>query len=367
MKKLKFIPIMIFFFSFILIRAEGKPEIFKPNNENISYTGRIDFSNPERPLLSGSAAYIELTFKGSYCELLLEDEGMGNNYNYMVIVLDGEYKGRIKITKETPNYVIAENLEDKEHTLLVSKATEAQVGYVAFNGIICSELLPFVKPEKRKIEFIGNSITCGMGLDTSEVSCGTGSWIDQHNAYLSYGPLAARFLNADWLLSSYSGIGMTRFWNAEGPKMPDVYHNTFLQPDSLTLWNAENFIPDIISICLGQNDFSDGDNSYQRAELDSSTYVRNYINFLKMLRSRYPETTICMLTSPMQDGVKDLLIKRYLQAIKNYMKDIEHQDHFYIYAFPQMYHNGCSWHPNKEEHEEMAKGLIPFYKKVMGW
>ena len=345
----------------------AQSKTFTPDNENIHYTGRIDFTNPQQPLISGSAAYFELKFKGTDCELLLEDEGMGDNYNYMSIVLDGKYLGRIKITKEIHLYTITENLTDDEHTLMVSKATEAQIGYVAFKGIVCQELLPFKKNITRQIEFIGNSITCGMGLDTSEVPCGTGKWFDEHNAYLAYGPLSARALNADWLLSSYSGIGMARFWNAEEPIMPDVYHNTFLKPDSITLWNAESYIPDLISICLGQNDFSDGDDSYNRTELDSAAYVNNYIAFVKMLRDRYPNATVCMLTSPMQEGIKDLKLKSYLKTVKEFLETNENQNKLFIYAFPQMYVNGCSWHPNKEEHEKMAEGLIPFYKKVMGW
>ncbi len=368
MKKYPFLSVagILFFFIFCTTN-EAKGDLFKPDNKNIHYSGRIDFTNPEMPLISGSAAYFEFKFRGSSCGLILKDEGYGENYNYMAVVLDGEYKGRVKISKSKNNYLVAENLPDDTHTLLMAKATEAQVGYVALAGIICDDILPYEKQITRTIEFIGNSITCGMGLDDSEVACGSGTWIDQHNAYLAYGPLSARALNADWLLSSYSGIGMVRFWNAEEPKISDVYHNTFLKPDSSSLWNKDAYNPDLISICLGQNDFSDGDGSYNRLELDSVKYVNNYIDFIKMLRERYPDATICLLTSPMQDGIKDLKMKSYLQTVKSYMENRENQTKIFIYAFPQMYVGGCSWHPGKAEHEKMAEGLIPFYKEIMGW
>ena len=124
-----------------------------------------------------------------------------------------------------------------------------------------------------------------MGMDTSEIPCGSGVWYDHHNAYLAYGPLIARELNADWLLSSVSGIGMFRNWNSPGPTMPEVYQNLYLNTDSTVVWNAQTYIPDLISICLGTNDFSDGDGSYERTDLDSATFVNRYIQFVKFIRN----------------------------------------------------------------------------------
>ncbi|HEX9973815.1 MAG TPA: acetyl xylan esterase, partial [bacterium] len=184
----------------------------------------------------------------------MDDQNLYDNHNYISVVIDGNYHGRMKVSKDQSKYRVAKDLKNTEHTLLVCKATEAQIGYIEFLGISCSEILPFKKERHRKIEFIGNSITCGMGMDTSEIPCGSGTWYDQHNAYLAYGPLVARELNGDWLLSSVSGIGMIRNWNSPGPTMPEVYQNLYLNTDSTAAWNARAYLPDLISICLGTND-----------------------------------------------------------------------------------------------------------------
>jgi lysophospholipase L1-like esterase len=346
---------------------KAQQTLFKPDNPFIQYTGRIDFRDPEKPRLSGAGSYIQFKCRGSSCDILLEDQNLYNNHNYISVVIDGNYQGRIRVSKDNLKYQLAKDLDDKDHIVLVCKATEAQIGYVDFLGLLCAEILPFENSNKRKIEFIGNSITCGMGLDLAEIPCDSAQWYDQHNAYLAYGPLVARQLQADWLLSSVSGIGITHNWNSPGPTMPEVYRNTFLDTNSASLWDVRAYTPDMVSICLGTNDFSDGDGTYERVPLDSAGFVGDYINFLKYIRSRYPEASICCLTSPMHSGEKSIRLRSYLVTITEYMNKVEKDDKIYLFTFSRFYTNGCSWHPDKEDHQKMAEELLPFYKKVMGW
>ncbi len=259
----------------------SRPVLHKPDSRHFLYTGRIDFTDPGKPRLSSAGAYIQARFKGSACSILLEDQNLNNNHNYISVVIDGEYLGRVKISRNIVEYPLVSGLPDREHTLQVIKATESQIGYIDFLGLICERIFPVEGNLKRKIEFIGNSITCGMGLDMSGIPCDSGEWYDQHNAYLAYGPKAAGELHADWLLSSVSGIGITRNWNSPGPTMPQVYANTFLDTNPQLIWDRDSYVPDLVSVCLGTNDFSDGDGSYDRAELDSAQFVNDYIRFIQ--------------------------------------------------------------------------------------
>ncbi len=341
--------------------------LFVPDNQYIQYTGRIDFTNPERPRLSGAGAYFQVKFRGSACDIILEDQNLYNNHNYLSIAIDSKYKRRIKVSKDKTKYQIARNLTDSEHNLLVCKATESQIGYVEFLGILCNDILPLEKKRKRKIEFIGNSITCGMGLDTSDIPCDSAEWYDQHNAYLAYGPLLSKELNADWLLSSVSGIGIFRNWNSPGPTMPEVYQNMYLNTDSTSLWDAHSFIPDLVSICLGTNDFSDGDGTYVREALDSTKFVKDYIQFIRSIRNRYPQAQICCLTSPLLSSEKSVQLTNYLSAVIHHMKKVEYDNKIQMFIFSRSYTNGCTDHPNKEDHRTMARELLPFFKRVMNW
>ncbi len=360
--------IILFIIILSITQCQPKPfEFHKASHPNIEYTGRIDFSNPEKPKLSGAASYIQITFTGTHCTVYFKDQYLYQNHNYMTAILDDEYLGRFQIERRKQTYDLAKDLENKEHTLLLCKATESQIGYVEFIGISCGDLLPVEDIRTRKIEFIGNSITCGMGLDFTDLPCDSGEWYDQHNAYLAYGPIIAQQLDSDWLLSSSSGIGVYRNWNSPGPTMPQVYHNLFLDEDTTLKWQPGTYNPDLISICLGTNDFSEGDGTYDRADVDSVQFVRKYINFIIMIQNLHPNSTICCVNSPMKQGKEKTRLGNFIKASIRQIKRKGTHQNIHFFEFTNAYNNGCTTHPDMEDHQQMAEELIPFYKKVMDW
>jgi len=130
---------------------------------------------------------MEFQFKGTTCAVILHDEVLwGKNHNYLEIVVDGK-PYRTQTTSANDTIWVAQQLPHQVHRVLVCKNTEANIGYLEFAGVICSQLIPLPPRPPHRIECIGNSITCGTGSDQSAVPCGKGVWQDQHNAYLSYG------------------------------------------------------------------------------------------------------------------------------------------------------------------------------------
>ncbi len=341
--------------------------VHAPDHPYIRYTGRIDFADPNKPRLIGAGAYVQLRFKGSDCTVMLEDKGPEGQHGYIAVELDGQYQGRVKVTRGQTRYQVARHLADVEHNLLVCKATEAQNGYIDVSGVQCDELLPLDEPAKRRIEFIGDSITCGMGLDLSDLPCGSGQWYDQHNAYLAYGPLLARALEADWLLSSVSGIGVSRNWNGPGPIMTWVYNNLYLTSQTWVPWKEKSYDPQLVCICLGTNDFSDGDGSYEREPVDGERFVDNYIDLIRLIRERYGSVRICCLTSPMLSGDKAARLKELLSAVVKHMRTRERDERIYMFEFSHSSAGGCDSHPDAVEHQQIAEELLPFVKETMNW
>ncbi len=342
--------------------------LYQSNDPNIHYVGRIDFSDSLRPKLSSAGAYFTFTMRGTSCTILVENQYEETNHNYISVAIDGKYKGRIMIKKGVSSYTIAENMTYSAHNILVCKATESFIGYIELQGIRCKKILPAKKLPERKIEFIGNSITSGAEMDISAFLCDSGVWHDRHNAYLAYGPLVARSLNAQWVLSSISGMGLTRNWNNEGPGVPEFYDNLYLNADSTKPWTAECYSPDLVAICLGTNDNSLGDGSYDRKTLDSTTFVNAYIGFVSHIRSRYPKATICLINSPVFDGTDKERFKGYLEATVNAIKATTGDEQVFAFTYVHVYgKDGCSGHPDVEEHQKMTKELVPYLKKIMGW
>jgi lysophospholipase L1-like esterase len=365
-------PLHIYFFIIAAIMFSCKDSIetqslYSPDNPNIHFTGRIDFSDSLKPKLSNAGAYFFFTMRGTSCTLVLENEYDEPNHNYISIAIDGHYKKRIRVSKGKIRYLIADKMTYSVHTVLVCKATESFIGYIELRGIQCRSLLKTRKIPTRKIEFIGNSITSGAEMDTSEFPCDSDVWHDRHNAYLAYGPVVARLLNSKWLLSSISGMGLTRNWNNEGPGVPAFYDNLYLNADSTKPWTADRYVPDLVTICLGTNDNSAGDGSYNRKPLDSATFVNKYIQFVGHVHERYPEATICLINSPVFSGDDRERFKKYLETVVYSVKSVRSDTKIFCFTYQNTYNKGCSEHPNLAEHREMAEELRPFLKGIMDW
>ncbi|HEY1021082.1 MAG TPA: SGNH/GDSL hydrolase family protein, partial [Flavisolibacter sp.] len=227
-------------------------------------------------------------------------------------------------------------------------------------------IISLQRPSAPLIEFIGNSITCGAAADPSDVPCGTGVYHDQHNAYLAYGPQVARALNANFLLSSVSGIGVYRNWNSDGPTMPQVYEQTDFQQNSSQKWNFNNYSPDVVSIALGTNDFSRGDGKKERLPFDSARFVNTYIRFVQQVQAKYPSARLALLSSPMINGSARELLQNCITAVKAGVDAAQPKAKpIAIFFFEPMQASGCTGHPNVAEHGRMAESLLPFFRNLL--
>lgn len=252
------------------------------------------------------------------------------------------------------------------HTVWVYKATEAHTGPVHIQKVRGQQLRPLVKPTAPIIEFIGNSITCGAAADPAAVPCDTGQYHDQHNAYMAYGPRVARALEAQFVLSCVSGIGVYRNWNSNGPTMPEVYEKANFQDNSQIRWDFSTYTPAVVSIALGTNDFSTGDGKVERQPFDSARFVNSYIDFVKLVKSKYPNARIALLSSAMVQGANRTLLQNTLLAVKAAI-DAAYpaQQQVAVHFFEPMQARGCSGHPSVEDHAILAQELIPFFGELL--
>lgn len=328
---------------------------YKPSNSLIQYYGRIQ--NSESGLLRfwSPGVYIKSSFDGSKCSFVLNDQVLyGNVHNYIELVIDGK-QFRFQ-TRFKANLITVHGLQKTKHNLTICKDTESSQGYLEFAGISCKKLLSLPEKPARKIEFIGNSITCGYGADTSEIACHKGQWYDQHNAYMAYGPITARALNAQWQLTAVSGIGLIHSCCGMKILMPQVYDKIDLHEDSLA-YDFNNYTPDLVSICLGQND----------GIQDSTAFCSAYVDFIKTVRSKYPDAKILLLSSPMADANLRLALKKYISSVVNYFHE-NNDSEVYKFFYEKQYNKGCDTHPDLKEHKEIAGLLIQFIKdkKLLG-
>jgi lysophospholipase L1-like esterase len=332
------------------------------------YKGRVEKMQENKVMLIGSASSVSFDFSGNSCTISLQSIDSWEHQNYVSLELDGKYIGRIRIEKgAVQSFPITVLNNKKTHHLSIYKATEAANGGVLFAGTTANLIAISATQKKKKIELIGDSITCGYGNDASAIPCGKGDWFDQHNAYYAYGPVLARDLDADFVLSSVSGYGMYRNWNDEHldePIIPDVYENLYLNKDKTKPYNFA-FQPDLVSICLGTNDLSDGDGKKARLPFNEEKYVSNYIDFIKTVYKHAPNTRIVLLNSPMVSGDRNVTmvkcLKKVIQAFEN---DSMHKP-IALFEFQPMSPKGCGYHPDIADDKVMADQLNPFFKKLL--
>jgi Carbohydrate esterase 2 N-terminal/GDSL-like Lipase/Acylhydrolase family len=339
-----------------MAQKQGNAHFFAANDPNIQYVGRIDFSNRGEPRFWAPGAYIMAKFSGRYFSFIINDEAAyGHPQNYIEIVIDGQKKSRIKITAKTDTIQAAERLTPGTHTICICKDTESQNGWLSFAGFYCEALLTPAPLPSRKIEFIGNSITCGSASDLSQIPCGKGQWYDQHNAYLGYGPSTARNLDAQWQLSAVSGIGLVHSCCEMTIAMPQVFDKMDMQSDSIA-WDFSRYQPDVVTICLGQND----------GIQDSALFCGAYNQFIAKLRVYYPHADIICITSPMAGPVLTAAMKNYLTAIVSY-NNAQGDKKVHSYFFTKRYNHGCGGHPDVNEHQQIAQELTLYIKGLMQW
>ncbi|MES2851193.1 MAG: SGNH/GDSL hydrolase family protein [Bacteroidota bacterium] len=332
-----------------------KLSFFSTDHPSIQYIGRIDFSNPKLPRFWQPGVYISIWFEGTSCDVILNDEILwGTNHNYLEVVLDGK-PVRLQTRSKTDTINVGKNLSKGKHSLVVCKNTEANIGYLELVGFRCEKLIKSLAKPQRKIEFIGNSITCGASSDMSAVPCGKGVWQDQHNAYMSYGAVTARTLNTQYHLSSVSGIGLMHSCCNLDVIMPQVFDKVSMRNDTIN-WDFKKYQPDVVTICLGQND----------GVQDSAIFCNNYISFVKRLRSHYPDATFILLSSPMADKTLFAFMQKTLLPVESALKN-EGDKKVYHYFFSRSYTSGCDYHPSLEEHTLIAAELTAAIKEIMHW
>ncbi|MFZ1678639.1 MAG: GDSL-type esterase/lipase family protein [Saprospiraceae bacterium] len=364
------ISVLLCLFSLLVTSGCLKKEfkVYPATSVLLEWSGRtIQDIEGNRQLIS-SASGLKFRFEGDKSIFTLKNEAPDGNYNYISIVLDGIHQERMAIHAHTFISLEIKSLKSAPfHEVEVYKETEAVLGRIVIKSIAADSLLSIRVDERKKIEFIGNSITVGMSDDLSQIPCDKGTWFDQHNAYDAYGPRTARALNLDYMISGVSGIGIYRNWNTDGPTMGTVYDQAYMSADSKDLqWDFKQFTPDIVTICLGTNDLSAGDGVTPRLPFDTTRFINAYVSFLEKINGHYPKAQIVLLNSPIIGDANIGLLNSCLNAVKvNAEKKLNMNTRISVFAFSMFHGDGCGGHPDLEQHKRMADELIPVIKKML--
>lgn len=355
----------------------------KLSQNDLVWYGR-NFTKDNVTYFDYSASGFEFCFTGTKAQMtILSDSANWNEENkgvlgiYVSKINPSDYKGNSlwndfpeDVTKkiflnEYENKILLFESEKQETVLIrVLKLSECAFGYAGLADLqIDGEL---IKPTQReddalKIEFIGDSITCGYGIE--------GVWnVDTFStkterADKAYAFLTAKNLNAKFHLVSWSGIGIISNYVDESVNVPFI---DWLMPSNwpytdksaqlrlgmeIEIWDETKFSPDIVVINLGTNDASFVRDKEERR----LSFVSSYKQLLEAVHRRSPNAKICcclgLMGQLLNNSVKEAIerFNKEFPNVKTKMVDFPVQDEKDGIA--------ADWHPSAITHKKAAEQL----------
>src|SRR5450432_93449 len=349
-----------------------------PTDANLFYNGRVDRTNSAAYRFAYPAVSIRAHFVGTGVSLSLTDHGQGTptSSNFYDVVVDGGMPMVLPVTADQTEYPLADSLPSGEHTVEVFKRIESAPGgspdaglgeFMGFRVPTGTMLLPVVARPHR-IEAVGDSITCGYGVELSTMTPDTAHFSTQNeNAHHSYVALAATLLDAEYQAVAYSGRGMSRnYADGGGLTLPDMYKLTLPDEPQGPAWDATASVPDVVVINLGTNDFS-------TVGVDRDLFRTKYQGFLADLRTDYPNATLLATLGPMLSDYYPVGAAAWtnsqadVQAAVKARNDAGDANVSFLAFAPQTGPWGEDWHPTLAEQQTMANAVVAKVKAAKGW
>lgn len=344
----------------------------KMNDERLSYSGRIDWSEEECPVFIYPCTWVRLRFTGNQLKLHVENHRAYWD-NYMGCILDGKQlslalpqEGRGILT------VPVEQEEKAEHDALIFKRQDA-CHEVKFFGIEIADgarVLEAAEKPARRIEVYGDSVSAGEAAEAVEY---TGCEDPKHNgeysnSWYSYAWMTARRLNAQIHDIAQGGMALMDktgwFHDPDYIGMESAWDKIHYNPDLGTSmdWDFSQYIPQVVVVAIGQNDSHPEDYMKEDPKGEKAEKWRNHYKlFLEKLREKYPcAQIVCCTTLLKHDEAWDEGIGKVVQELRD--------ERITQYLFKRN-GKGTPGHLRIPEAEEMAEELANYVESlnVDGW
>lgn len=339
---------------------------FFADESHVRVLGRSLFINNIR-YLSWSCSGMEFLFTGSKLTAEIwtdwvQDEPWKNIFQpyFAVFVNDGEVpQKRFAIEAGTNSYTIYESNSVHTVKIKILKLSEAAFSKTGIASLSADGELTPTKPLSRRLEFIGDSITCGFGI---EGKCAEeGFRTETENSYITYGAEVAKAFNADFNLISWSTIGVYSSdskEDAEKPNdgwiMPMLYDYTDIGIEGVLgitehiLWDFSCFVPDVIFVNLGTNDKSFTKGIAERVQAFKEAYKK----FILHIREKNPTAEIFCVLGMMGGELYPAIEKAVAEMNDKKIHSLELDEQLETDGI------GSEKHPNFVTHKKAAEKII---------
>jgi len=281
------------------------------------------------------------------------DRGISSSY-FTVYIDDVRQTTRFEAPEGTSTLTVATFAKAEHHTIKIVKQTENNYTLCDFIELSFKGELAAPPAEKDLlIEFVGDSITCGVGnVPNPDGTHPTGGGSAQKSKYedgtKTYAYLTAEALGADSTMVSEAAMGISRSWF---DPFFDYYKATSYNRSTTNMYAfASARVPDILVINQGTNDAG--------FNVDTNTFKTDIKNFILFAREAYGED---MPIVWVKNSIK--LSDTYTNAIVEALNELKAAGETGIYCCTVTSNNkGGEGHPTAEAHQVMANELVAFLR-----
>ena len=255
------------------------------------------------------------------------------DFSYLGVFLDGEERPyrKLMIRTEMHTVDILRNPEKKMHRVRIVKLTETQYDKLCLSVLTADAALTPTAPPRRRILFVGDSLTAGYGLgqehELSEDPMAYQFTTEDEDVTRSYAWLTARALHAQGQYFAWSGNGVISQWippEIETPytenllpslypyvdKTTETFAKIYLKAKGwkepagsyfLTRYNPQSFPADVLVFALGTNDAS----FTRGVPTREQHFMNRYAEFIRDVRAQYPNAVPIVICGMMETGLMD--------------------------------------------------------------
>lgn len=345
------------------------PVRVRPDDVRLRYGGWLDRGDPGAVRFAWPGTSIELAFRGTSLAARLTDtpiEDDTRETDWLAISIDDGPARALELREGLRDYVLADGLAKGPHRVVVWKRTEAEVGVVTFHGFTLGPgavVGPALAPRKRRMMFVGDSVTAGYGNEGLDGTC---HWsAARENNYATYGALAARALEAEYLAAAWSGKGLTRNYEARDATRLSVLRARVIPTEDGSPLAPRGAV-DVVVLNLGTNDFFQGLPSKR-------TFVAAYKALVAALRAEQPSALLVLQVGPMladdypRPRARSLL-REWVTLVRDERRAAGDERceviEFWIDPAEGV---GCDFHPNVTTHARLARELVDLVRARLGW
>lgn len=354
---------------------------WKATEEFVKVNGRTLYRDGMR-VLGYTATGVTFRFKGKKASAVLLSDVEGRQEDSLawmaVYVNDATVPSkRFPLKEAEAEYLLYEADQEAEVTITLMKYSEVEYAKCLIKEIITDseKLLTPPQEKQRKMLIIGDSITCGYGVEGSvedEIFCTA-----QENPAKAYSLLTAQALDAEYQIVAWNGKGVISAYIGEEGDEPDpqwrlplLYEYTDAgseqdyyqkKEQDWEKWNHQSYQADIVTVYLGTNDASYTRTIPQR----DREFIDAYKVFLERIHQTQPKAAIlCML------GTMDQrLCPAVKKAVEEYAQSHTGVQAAYLELPEQLEEDGLGtfWHPTAVSHQKAANKVIAKIKEMLQW